>query len=226
MKPKIPQITSLTRDPVRNRILSALLDGRAYTAIELAIIADTSPHNIRVHLNKLVQADLLAVESQGRHQYYRLSKPELANAMEATGSLIQPERHKKVKCDNNNADVKYCRSCYNHLAGKVGVALTDALLQQKIIALADNQYEVTKKRVPIFDALDIHIDELKKHRRIFAKPCLDWSERKHHIAGSLGVALLDKMIALDYLRRTKNSRAILVTSKGQAYLYNQLKLSI
>jgi DNA-binding transcriptional ArsR family regulator len=226
MENEIAYITSLIGDSTRTNILWTLLDGKAYTATELAFSAETSPQNISMHLNKLVQADLLAVESQGRHKYYRFSRPEVAYAIEAIGSLIPPERHKRIVNDNDNAGIKYCRSCYDHLAGKVGVLITEAFLKQKMIETVTNTYGITKKGALFFATLEVNIDDLKKQRRSFAKPCLDWSERKHHLAGSLGAALLDKMLSLDYIRRVKNSRAIIITSKGQQYLYDKFKVSV
>lgn len=226
MQKEIGYITSLIGDPVRTNILWTLLDNRAYTATELAITADTSPQNISMHLNKLVQADLLTVESQGRHKYYRFSRPEVAYAIEAIGNLLPNERHKKIVTNKENNTIKYCRTCYDHLAGRVGVIVTKALLKQKIIEVESNIYNVTKKGEIFFSELEINITDLKMSRRIFAKPCLDWSEREHHLAGALGAALLDKMLSRDYIRRTKNSRAIVVTSKGQLHLYERFKISV
>jgi predicted transcriptional regulator len=206
--------------------LWTLLDNRAYTATELAISADTSPQNISMHLNKLAQADLLTIESQGRHKYYKISRPEVAYALEAIGNLIPNEKHRKIVNNKDNNAIKYCRTCYDHLAGKVGVLITEALLEQKILAVEANVYIVSKTGHPFFSELAINVDELKKSRRTFAKPCLDWSERKHHLAGALGAELLDKMLSLDYIRRIKNSRAIIITSKGQTQLYNRFKISV
>jgi hypothetical protein len=177
-----------------------------------------------MHLKKLMQADLLAVESQGRHRYYRFAKPEVAYAIEAIGNLLPTEKHKKIVNQTDNSAIRYCRSCYDHLAGKVGVSITDAFLKQKLLEVKNNAYKVTKSGLTFFNRLNIDIPELEKQRRTFAKPCLDWSERKHHLAGSLGAALLGKMLSLDYMRRTKNSRAVIVTSKGQTQLYDSLKI--
>jgi DNA-binding transcriptional ArsR family regulator len=226
MEKEIGYITSLIGDPVRTAILWTLLDNRAYTATELAISADTSPQNMSMHLSKLTQADLLTIESQGRHRYYKISRPEVAYALEAIGNLIPNVKHRKIVNNKENSAIKYCRTCYDHLAGKVGVLITEALLEQKILAVEANTYVVTNLGDPFFSELAIDVAELKKSRRIFAKPCLDWSERKHHLAGALGAALLDKMLSLDYIRRTKNSRAIIITSKGQLQLYDRFKISV
>jgi len=224
MEKEIEYITTLIGDPVRTNILWALLDGRAYTATELALNANTSPQNISMHLKKLIHADLLAVETQGRHRYYRFAKPEVAYAIEAIGNLIPAEKHKKIVSQPDNSAIRHCRTCYDHLAGKVGVLITDALLKQKLIESKNNLYSVTKNGISFFNRLNIDIFLLEKERRIFAKPCLDWSERRHHIAGALGAALLNKMLSLDYMRRSKNSRAVIVTSKGQKQLYDTLKI--
>lgn len=226
MEKAIGHITALIGEPVRANVLWTLLDGRAYTATELAIRSDTSPQNISMHLNKLVKADLLAVESQGRHKYYRLSRQEVADAIEAIGNLVPEEKIKKIAENKDNVTIRYCRTCYDHLAGKVGVLLTDALIRQKILEPAISGYTLTKKGSDFFSELEIDAGELKKSRRVFAKQCLDWSERKHHLAGSLGAALFNKMLSLDWLRRTKNSRAIIITSKGQRLLYDKLKISV
>lgn len=225
MKQEIGYITSLIGDPVRTKILWTLLDGRAYTATELAMCADTSPQNISMHLGKLVQADLLAVESQGRHKYYRFSRPEVAYAIEAIGNLIPDKKHRKIVENTSNAAIKHCRTCYDHLAGEVGVLLTEQLIQQKFIVPEGTVYLVTEKGKSFFSEFDIDTNELKKSRRIFAKPCLDWTERKPHLAGALAAAFLDKLLLADYFRKTKDSRAIVITAKGRQQLYDRFKIS-
>ena len=218
-------ITALIGDPIRSMVLWTLLDGRAYTATELAICADTSPQNISMHLSKLVQADLLTVESQGRHRYYRFSRQEVAYAIEALANLISPKNEVK-EASTGISDVKYCRTCYDHLAGRVGVLITEKLISQKVIELQNKTYNLTVKGNKFFKDFGIDINELENKRRFFAKPCLDWSERKYHLSGSLGAALLDEMLRLDWMRRKRNSRAVIITSKGQSEIYNKFKLSI
>jgi len=224
MENEFKQIAGLIGDPTRASIMWALLDGKAFTATELAIAAATTPQNISMHLAKLVQADLLSVESQGRHRYYKYARKEVAYAIEAMTSLLPPASVNSPADKENNSAIKHCRTCYDHLAGKVGVALTDSLLKQKILVEKDNQFEVSVKGEKWFAAFDIDADELKQQRRSFLRPCLDWSERRHHMAGSLAAAFLDKMIAQDWFRTTKNSRALVVTAKGQKKLYEYFKL--
>ncbi|MFC0775786.1 ArsR/SmtB family transcription factor [Terrimonas alba] len=227
MENQFKQMASLIGDPTRATILWTLLDGKAFTATELAITADTSAQNISMHLSKLVQAGLLSVENQGRHKYYKFSRKEIAYAIEAMANLIpQPVTGKNNQFVNNLSPVKYCRTCYDHLAGKVGVLLTDSLLKQKIIIDSNNTFEITKKGEKWFSNLDIHIDDLKLQRRSFIRPCLDWSERRNHMAGSLAASLLDKMLSSDWVRKIKNSREIIITAKGQKKLAEYFKLSL
>ncbi|MEP6928345.1 MAG: helix-turn-helix domain-containing protein [Ginsengibacter sp.] len=226
MENQFTQIAGLIGDPTRATIMWTLLDGKAFTATELAITADTSPQNISMHLNKLVQAGLLGVESQGRHRYYKFSGKDIAYAIEAMANLIPHPATGKNQDTENMSPIKHCRTCYDHLAGKVGVLITDSLLQQKIILDRNNSFELSIKGQKWFRGLDINIDKLKQQRRFFLRPCLDWSERRHHIAGSVAASLLDKMLSSDWLRKTKNSRAIIITGKGQKKLYEYFKISL
>jgi hypothetical protein len=207
-------------------MLWRLLDGRAFTATELAMTADVSPQSASMHLNKLIQAELLTVEHQGRHRYYKFSSQEVAYAIEAIANLLPAGKTTGKEQPLRNGHIKYCRSCYDHLAGKTGVALTDSLVQRKLIRPDGAQYVVTALGAGWFGALGIDTDELKARRRNFARQCLDWSERRHHLAGSLGAALLEKMLADDGLRKTRHSRAIIVTATGEKKFYELLGYSV
>jgi DNA-binding transcriptional ArsR family regulator len=220
------QLASLIGEPARAKILWNLLDGRAFTATELAMMAEVSPQSASMHLNKLVKAGLLSLEHQGRHHYYQLSSPEVAYAIEGIANLLPPEKINKPEPPLINGHIKYCRSCYDHLAGKMGVALADALIRHKFIGATGNLYEVTTAGKKWFSSLGIDIDNEQQKRRAFARQCLDWSERRHHIAGSLGAALLKKMIADDWVRKAKNSRVIIVTGKGEKKLSDLLDITV
>ena len=224
MNNEISRISTIIGDPVRSVILWTLLDNRAYTAIELANVVETSPQNISIHLSKLVNADLLTVESQGRHKYYKLLNHEIAGVIEGIANLVPKERQKKVT--DNNSGIKYCRTCYDHLAGKIGVEITAKLIDKKYIVLDNKFFLVTDEGKTFFEDLGIDLEALKKQKRIFAKPCLDWSERKHHFSGSLAAALLNKMFEMDWIRRIDNSRAVSITANGQKGLYDKLKLIV
>ncbi|GAA3756568.1 winged helix-turn-helix domain-containing protein [Flavobacterium ginsengiterrae] len=224
MNNEISRISTIIGDPIRSVILWTLLDNRAYTAIELANIVETSPQNISIHLSKLLGADLLTVESQGRHKYYRLLNEEIANVIEGIANLVPKEKQQKVT--DNNSGIKYCRTCYDHLAGKIGVEITQKLISEKHILPENKTFLVTEKGEQFFADFGIDLAILKKQRRAFAKPCLDWSERKHHFSGSLAAAFLNKMFELNWIRRIENSRAVIITAAGQKGLYDKLKLIV
>jgi DNA-binding transcriptional ArsR family regulator len=216
MENSITDIASLIGEPVRAKILWTLMDGRAYTARELAIGVETTPQNLSMHLSKLLRAGLLAVEAQGRHRYYTFSRVEVAYAIEAMANLIPAEQ--MARKDMDAVPIKFCRTCYDHLAGKVAVSVTESLLRQKLIVYRDKELEVTPKGVQWFAEWGIDCEEVRRQRRAFAKPCLDWTERRHHLAGALGAALLEKMLEEHWLRRATQSRAVVVTAKGRQAL--------
>jgi DNA-binding transcriptional ArsR family regulator len=213
MEDSLSRIASLIGEPVRAKVLWMLMDGRAFTARELAIGVETTPQNLSMHLGKLLRAGLLAVEVQGRHRYYTLSRAEVADVIGAMANLIPAAE--VVRKDMDAVPVKFCRTCYDHLAGKVGVLIAEALLRQKLIVYREKELDVTPKGVAWFAEWGIDCGEIRKQRRVFAKPCLDWTERRHHLAGSLGAALLGKMMEAHWLRRVAQSRAMVVTAKGR-----------
>ncbi len=216
MENSISRIAALIGEPVRARILWSLLDGRAYTARELAIGVDTSPQNLSMHLAKLLKAGLLAVEVQGRHRYYTFAREEVAYAIEAMANLVPPQAAGQQEADE--APIKFCRTCYDHLAGKVGVLIMESLLRRKLISYQPEDLEVTPKGTAWLGEWGIDCEAVRHQRRSFVKPCLDWSERRHHLAGGLGAAILNKMMESHWLRRTAHSRAMVVTAKGQQAL--------
>lgn len=226
MEDQFIKTATLIGDATRASILWNLLDGRAFTATELAIAIETSAQNISMHLGKLLDADLISVEKQGRHKYYRFSNKEVAYAVEAMANLIpKPEISAKKKTENY-PPIKYCRTCYDHLAGKIGVALAESLLEQKIIIEKNNTFEITSEGEKWFSDFGVNIGDAKKQKRIFLKPCLDWSERRYHIAGSVGTLLLNKMLEQDWIRRTANSRVIIITGKGEKEMLKSFKIIV
>jgi len=238
MEDRFSHIASLIGDPVRGRVLWALMDGKAYTATELAIQADTTRPNLSMHLKKLSDAGLLNVEVQGRHRYYTFSRPEIAYALEAMANLLPPGERKRTppggKAGPSDSEpsarsvqpIAYCRHCYDHLAGRVGVQVTESLQRQKLIVHREKEFEVTAAGVKWFDTLGIDCAELKKERRSFSRVCLDWTERKHHLAGSLGAALLAKMLRSHWLRPATDPRVFIVTGKGQKDMSALFKIDL
>jgi DNA-binding transcriptional ArsR family regulator len=222
MEDQFKEMASLIGDPTRAAILWTLLDGKAFTATELAIAADTTAPNASMHLSKLVSAGLLRAEHQGRHRYFTFSSKEVAYAIEAMATLVSPTATRK-KANTLPLPIKHCRSCYDHLAGKVAVDIADSLLAQKII---DNRFDITNKGDKWFAGLGIDTAELRQLKRSFSRPCLDWSERRNHLAGAIGSALLDKMLAEDWLRRTSHSRAIVITAKGKKRIEELFRITV
>ena len=211
-------IATLIGEPARAIMLWNLLDGRAYTAGELALVSNISPQSASNHLNKLIEADFLKVEKQGKHRYYRFAKDEVAYAVEAIANLIPEKKSLEKRKVCINGDIQFCRTCYDHLAGKVAVNITQSLLQSKLLVLDQNEFIVTTEGENWFTQMDIDINEVKKSKRYFAKPCLDWTERKYHLGGALGAALLSQMQKHNWIRPKAHSRIVILTGKGESEL--------
>ena len=215
-------VAALIAEPARAAILLALFDGRALPAGELAHAAAITPQTASTHLAKLLAGGLLTCETQGRHRYYRLAGAHVARAIEYL-SVITPVPAKPL--ERQAQGLRFARCCYNHLAGQMGVAITQALENcGYILAVEDKRYELLPAGAQWFTELGVDVAALKPTREGLARQCLDWTERTHHLAGPLGVQLLNALCEADWLRRSKNSRAVLVTPKGWAQLKVQLNL--
>ncbi len=220
-------IASLVGDKSRALMLWNLLDGRAYTATELAVCANISTQAASNHLAKLKTANILVVEKQGRHRYFRFANENVAQAIETMASLIvTPNDKLKKEVLAITSGVKYARTCYDHTAGKLGVAIITALINTDILTINAKTYQVSTKGKEWFASNGIKVEELQKQKRSFAHQCLDWSERKHHLAGALGAALLSEMLKKDWLRKVKNSRELIITTKGKTAFKTQLNIDI
>jgi DNA-binding transcriptional ArsR family regulator len=210
------EIARLAGDPARAAMLHALMDGRALTATELAGAANITPQTASGHLGRLLTAELLSVQQQGRHRYYRLASPAVAQMMESIMRVAwrgkQPSRPLTGPRD---IALREARTCYDHLAGRLGVELADALRARGRVELSDDAGIVTSAGVKFFNKLGIPSETLKvKGRRMLCCPCLDWSERRPHLAGALGAALCTHSLGQGWIRRVRGSRAVLVTAKG------------
>lgn len=213
------EIATMFGDKSRAIMLWNLLDGRAYTATELANCCGISLQSASNHLSKLLQKNILIVEKQGRHRYYKFSTPEVAHVVESMASLLPIQKDFNVIKKPKPSEFTYARTCYKHLAGEVGVKITNALVAKKIILPLERNYIVTKFGEQWFLKQGISPKKLQKSPRSFAHQCLDWSERKHHLAGALGDALLEMMLNNDWLRKQKDTRKLTLTYKGK----NQIK---
>jgi len=213
--PYIAEVGALIGDPARASILVALMDGRALTATELAQIAGVSPQTTSGHLSKLAGANLLAVEAQGRHRYFRLAGPRVAEALEAMTVLAVdgPPRHRPT--GPRDQALRDARTCYDHLAGRIGVALADAFQDRDYIAPKDKDFTLTDRGRGFFEDFGIDVSSLESKRRSFARQCLDWSERRPHMAGALGAAVADRCFDIGWIKRVKDSRAVTITAPGR-----------
>jgi DNA-binding transcriptional ArsR family regulator len=218
-------VSSLIGEPARARMLWSLLDGRSYTATELAFAADISTTSASNHLSKMLEADLLKVDTQGRHRYFSFARPEVAYAIESLAGLVDkyPNTASEEKLQTG---IKYCRSCYDHLAGNVGVQITEAMERKKWIRKFEKDYDISKEGWKWLSAFSIQQDDLKHSRRPLARQCLDWSERKPHLGGQVGALMLADMIDKSWLRKVQFSRELVVTSKGKAGIQKLLGLII
>lgn len=198
--PIIASVAALIGDPARANMLSSLMDGRALTASELAEVAGVALSTASEHLTKLCGAGLLQVEKQGRHRYFRLSGPDVAAVLESLMGLAQRTGAVRVRTGPKNDALRAARVCYDHLAGDAGVELLDSLLQGGAL-IGDARPRVSNDGRKSFEAFGIDIASLQVKRRPVCLPCLDWSERRHHLGGGLGAAILTRSIELDLLKR-------------------------
>lgn len=212
----LAEVAALIGDPARANILQALADGRALTAGELAWHAGVSAQTTSGHLAKLAEAQLIALEKQGRHRYFRLASPEVAEAMEALMLVAAngPKRHRPT--GPRDEAMRTARTCYDHLAGKLAVALADRLSAKEFIILSDGAAAITEDGHRFFRDFGLELDAQGKSSRPLCRTCLDWSERRSHLAGRLGAALCQKCLDLGWIKRGKDSRAVAFTPKGLA----------
>ncbi len=223
---KFVSISALICEPTRAKMLWNLLDGRAYTASELSIVADTSPTSASNHLSRLLEAEIVKVEIQGRHRYYSLSKPEVAYAVEGLANLAGNRATKSVKKQPERNGVKYCRTCYDHLAGFVGVKIVEALETKGYLTKSKNIYLVPEKGWEWFLVFNITKENFKNNRRPVTRQCLDWSERRPHLAGQLGGEFLNKMLERKWFKKVEFSRELIITGKGRQELYDLLGVAL
>ena len=206
---------SLVADPARATMLTALLDGRALPAGELAYAAGVAPQTASSHLAKLLSGGLIAVENEGRHRYYRLAGAHVAQALEYLSAIRPHQSVKRRTLSPKGRELRLCRRCYDHLAGQVGVALACGLQKRGFIVAAEGKrFQVTAQGIKWFATIGLDVHALEPTRHGLARQCLDWTERRHHLAGPLGVDLMRVMCEGNWLRRVKDSRALQITPCG------------
>lgn len=214
------RIAAAIGEPARTRILFCLMDGHARTSTELAIVAQVTPSTASVHLNRLRTENLVKVFVQGKHRYYSLSCPQVAKALEGLSVLAGTARTEFIANTLNR--LRVARTCYDHIAGNLGVMLHDRLKASGWMSVRTKKpvefYELTAAGTAAMSALGIDIAATRKRRRRFAFACLDWSERKPHLAGALAAAILDLSLKKKWLLQDLDSRALSVTGYGRRQL--------
>ncbi len=239
----IAKIGALVADPARARILLALGDGRALPATVLADEAGVAASTASAHLSKLVAGRMLEVERHGRHRYFRVAGPEVGDLIEALARLAPPATVRSLRQGTKAEAVRYARTCYDHLAGRLGTTLMDAMLQHGLLAGGDGTFDPGRSgrdrlSAPGFDhdyfltgrgaeqlaAFGIDFASLRERRRPLVRYCVDWSEQRHHLAGSLGAALAERMFELGWVVRARRGRAVKITQAGHRGLQDMFGL--
>lgn len=216
--PNIIRIAALIGDHARAEVLTALMSGMALTATELAEVAGVTKQTISSHLAKLVDAQLLVVEAQGRHRYFRLADHDVAQLLESLMNVAFRTGALRMRSSPREPALRKARVCYDHLAGELGVHLYDQLVQAGAFTISTDGVQLTPAGGQIVHALGIDTEALVSKRRTFCRTCLDWSERRHHLAGALGSALLARFEELGWARRAADSRVVTFTVTGEKKL--------
>ena len=227
------EVAALAGDLARAEMLRALMDGRALTASELARVAGVTPQTASGHLARMVTAGLLGVEKQGRHRYHRLASPVVAQMIESIMQVASGPGATRppLVVGPKDAALRIARTCYDHLAGRLGVALADTLVSDGYVELESDGGVVTDSGVAFFCRIGIDVDALmprdgRRSTRILCRPCLDWSERRPHIAGKIGAAICAHGLAAGWIRRIAGTRAVAITPKGEQILREHFRIKL
>jgi DNA-binding transcriptional ArsR family regulator len=219
------EVAALVGDTARATILAALMGGQALTASELAYIARVSRPTASEHLTKLVEARLIAVTKQGRYRYYRIASPLVARMLEsiiAVAAIDVPPRYQPRSIQDDA--LRFARTCYDHLAGQVGVAIADALVANGHIVLTEDGGELTAAGARFLTEFGADLNA--RGKRVFCRPCLDWSERRPHVAGLVGAEIWRRCLELGWFKRERDSRALRLTTVGRAGLLDTFGIDL
>lgn len=241
----IAAVGALLSDPSRCRVLLALGDGRALAASVLAAEAGVAPSTASERLGKLLDFGLLDVESHGRHRYYRLAGPQVARLIETMAQHAPATEVRSLREGTRAHAVRRARYCYDHLGGRLGVALMDALLEREFLSGGDGRfhpeqsqadrlsapgrdvdYELTDAGAAGLEEFGVDLEPIRKRRRPLIRYCMDWSEQRHHLAGALGAALAERMFALEWLTHAGEGRAVSITDAGVAGLRERFAIEL
>jgi DNA-binding transcriptional ArsR family regulator len=213
--PQIAEIAALVGEPARATMLSVLLDGRALTAAELAFAARVTPQTASTHLAKLTEAGLLSPVREGRHRYFRLASPKVVDMLDGIVAVALDKRPRYRPLSRQARELSAARICYDHLAGRLAVALADFFTAHEYIVPGDEATEITHAGTRFLAEFGADLPAAGSTRRRFCRLCLDWTERRPHIAGAVGAALTRRCFDLGWAERMKHSRAVIVTASGQ-----------
>lgn len=224
----VSKIAAAIGEPARARMLFCLMDGHARTSTELAAVADVATSTASAHLNRLKAERLVKLVTQGKHRFYSLEGPKVAKVLEGLSVLVDAPR--KQFGPNTPTRLRAARVCYDHMAGALGVRLHDRFKELGWLTLdsngRDDSYDLTENGRKGFEALNVDLDETRKLRRRFAYACLDWSERRPHIGGGLGAALLQVAIKRKWVAQDLDSRAVRVTSLGRREMLTRFGVEV
>jgi DNA-binding transcriptional ArsR family regulator len=222
----IAAVAALLADATRATMLLSLLDGRMRPASELARLARVAPATASEHLAKLVAGGMVAVAPHGRFRYYRLANGRLAEALETLATIAWPRQTAAFREPQDATALGRARLCYDHMAGILGVGITDALVAEGALVREDRAFLLAHNGDVAFRELGIDLDALHRGRRLLGRACLDWSERRYHLAGPLGIALAGRLQELGWIERTPGTRALRVTNTGRRALRARFGLRV
>jgi DNA-binding transcriptional ArsR family regulator len=223
---EISKTAALIADNTRSTLLWALADGRALPACELALEARVGAPTVSFHLGKLIAGGLVAAEKHGRHRYYRLADPALVGLLEQLATRSPAASARSFAEGQNGKKLRFARSCYDHLAGKLGVLVTEKLAASGHLLPQGLDYELSESGREFFARLGIDLAAASIGRRAFARACLDWSERRHHLAGALGADWLRHLLQRELLKRAPTGRALVLTAAGRQFFEKELALDL
>jgi DNA-binding transcriptional ArsR family regulator len=212
--PLVSEVASIISEQSRSTILLTLLDGRKYTVSELALTTKITPQTASFHLSKMQDKGIIKSEKIGRHKYLSIATPEVASILETFLTLTEERKPNSFREVSRLKEIHLARTCYDHLAGRLGVGLTNSLLEKNIINDIGENFELTILGEEFFNSIGIELTPLRRKRRAFTCKCLDWSERKFHLAGALGNSILMYTQEANWVERIPSTRALKITNKG------------
>lgn len=224
--PNPTSVAALIGEPARATILMALLGGESLPATDLAYRCRLAPQTVSTHLARLVDGGLLSLERNGRHKYYRLASPQVGHALEALNVLARPQPVRSLRQSEEAVALRFARTCYDHLAGTVGVGVAQAMGRLGYIEESGTRFRLTADGSAWLTEFGIDPAALERSRRTFATQCLDWSERRHHIGGALGAAIANCFLELGWIARSSTSRAVRLTATGRIGLLKELDIHL